>query len=375
MSRIPQYAKILTETEVVDEFVKSTGLSATLCYCKECGKFLNHNEKFWVKQNSKNHITLGCTNIKHTFLHTKIYNGHEYRRCVCNDCIKKKFPNYKGMLTCQSAFYVQYAFGVSDEDFKEIKEKVCLRTEEFYIKRFGKDEGLKRWNAYRDKQSYSNTFEYKQEKYGWDKEQFNRYNKSRAVTLDNLIKRHGDIKGHIIWEKYIKQQRYTTTKEYFVKTYGEDYGLKKWEAFDKAHHMFRKSSDISQELFYQIKRLFPENDIYFDDYNGEYRVGPYSVDYIDHTLKIVIEFYGDYWHMNPVQYESNSYNKRRKMFAKDIWSRDNERIEDILSILGPNYKLYVVWERDYLNFKSDNVLDLLYNQKVYKFDNRSFLSC
>lgn len=262
MSKIPQYAKILSEQEVVNEFVKSTGLSATSCYCKECGCFLSHKEQFWIKHHIKNGITLGCTNLKHTFLHTKEYNGHLYRRCICNDCIKKKYPHYKGTLICQSAFYVQYAFGVSHEDFKEAKEKVCKRTQENFIKQFGKEEGIKRWEQYKEKQAYSNTFEYKHQKHGWDKNQFNAYNRSRAVTLENLIKKHGEVKGVERWNSYIERQRYTTSKEYFIKTYGEIEGRLKWEAFNDAHYMFNQSSKLSQECFDKIRKLYPNKIIF-----------------------------------------------------------------------------------------------------------------
>ena len=124
-------------------FIRSiNGVSTEDCYCKICGCFLIHNEKFWLK--NKIHVAdmsvpFMSTNDKRTFLSVKNYNGHQYRRCVCNECIKKKFPNYKGKLTCTSAFYTQYVYGVSDEDFKEAKLNVCQRTEGQYIKHFGKE--------------------------------------------------------------------------------------------------------------------------------------------------------------------------------------------------------------------------------------------
>ena len=73
--------------------------------------------------------------------------------------------------------------------------KSCARTEEFFVSKYGIEEGKKRWDNYRKKQSETNTFEYKQKVYGWTKEQFDEYNKSRAVTLKNLIKKYGKEEG------------------------------------------------------------------------------------------------------------------------------------------------------------------------------------
>lgn len=66
-------------------------------------------------------------------------------------------------------------------------------TKENFILKYGEQQGLIRWNNYCDKQRYSNTFQYKQQKLNWTKQQFTQYNKSRAVTLENLIAKHGII--------------------------------------------------------------------------------------------------------------------------------------------------------------------------------------
>ena len=49
-----------------------------------------------------------------------------------------------------------------------------------------------------------NTFEYKKEKFGWSPEDFKEFNKSRAVTKENLIKKHGEEKGLEIFNNYCK---------------------------------------------------------------------------------------------------------------------------------------------------------------------------
>ena len=104
-------------------------------------------------------------------------------------------------------------------------------TKENLIIKYGEHDGLLRWDSYRKKQSISNSLEYKQEKFGWSTTNFDEFNKSRSVTLLNSIARHGEELGAIKWDEYCERQRYTTTKEYFVSTYGNEDGIARWDNF------------------------------------------------------------------------------------------------------------------------------------------------
>ena len=87
---------------------------------------------------------------------------------------------------------------------------------ERFITIYGIEEGKKRWDSYCKKQAESNTFEYKKRNGLIEtKEQFDEYNKSRAVTLKNQIKKYGDVEGKKRWDSYCKRQAYTNSKEYF----------------------------------------------------------------------------------------------------------------------------------------------------------------
>ena len=41
-------------------------------------------------------------------------------------------------------------------------------------------------------------------------------------------------------------------------------------------------------------------------------------DFIDIEKKKIIEFYGDYWHCNPLKYNSTFFNKHKELTAKQI---------------------------------------------------------
>ena len=69
---------------------------------------------------------------------------------------------------------------------------------------------------------------------------------------------------------------------------------------------------------------------------------------------LIIEFNGDYWHMNPSKYSSNSYNKACGMTADEIWKRDKNKMENVVN---RGYKFCCIWENDYK--KSNNKPEFL----------------
>ena len=203
----------------------------------------------------------------------------------------------------------------------------CIRTKETFIKKWGEDEGLKRWENYCKKQSETNTFEYKQKKYGWTKEQFDEYNKSRAVTLENLIKKYGEDEGLKRWENYCYLQSYKKTKEYLIEKYGEEKGLEEYYricdqkilSIDNFIRKYGKEvgeekykeyisgvskgfSKISNELFKQISSYNVNNDkIYYGENEKRFKINFDGIkiailDFYNESTNKAIEFYGDYWH-------------------------------------------------------------------------------
>lgn len=69
---------------------------------------------------------------------------------------------------------------------------------------------------------------------------------------------------------------------------------------------------------------------------------------------LIIEFNGDYWHMNPNKYSSDIYNKACGMTAAEIWKRDENKNNIAIQ---HGYFLHCVWEDDYK--KSKNKLQFL----------------
>lgn len=72
--------------------------------------------------------------------------------------------------------------------------------------------------------------------------------------------------------------------------------------------------------------------------------------------KVIIEYFGDYWHANPSKYPSDYIIERTKKIASDIWDFDNKRIEMLKS---GGYDVIVVWESDYKRDKTDVIRKII----------------
>lgn len=79
----------------------------------------------------------------------------------------------------------------------------------------------------------------------------------------------------------------------------------------------------------------------------EYQIGKLTVDICNPSLKIVIEYNGDFWHCNPRKWHPDQYNKTIKMYAKEKWNSDAKR-SYFLKKLG--YTVIIIWES---GWKSD----------------------
>ena len=106
-------------------------------------------------------------------------------------------------------------------------------TKDNMIAKYGDLEGNRRWDRYREKQSVSNSIAYKKEKHGWNTQDFEAFNKSRAVTMLSMIEKYGEEIGIMKWDQYREKQRYTNGVEYFIDKYGTAEGPLKWEELNK----------------------------------------------------------------------------------------------------------------------------------------------
>jgi len=116
-------------------------------------------------------------------------------------------------------------------------------------------------------------------------------------------------------------------------------------------------------MFDKLIKSYNTNIVYYDE--NEYSIHTnklclYHVDYYDKTLNIVIEFYGDFYHLNPKIYSEDFIqfkHHEKAVLAKNRWTHDRERIEDIQQTL--NCKVIIVWESTYKNDKKGTIKSLI----------------
>jgi len=259
-----------------------------------------------------------------------------------------------------------------------------------FIDKFGECDGRRRWDDYVKSQSVSNTFEYKRDKYGWSLEDFERFNKSRSITIENMIGKYGVDIGTKKYEEYIEKQKYAGCKlEYFIEKYGEakgtqiylDISFRKSGTFesylvkfggDEEKAMLAYSnrklvgsagiSLIANELFDSLytscielgySKVFYYNNMQewwvFDSKSNR----KYFLDFYLKETKRGIEFNGDYWHANPVKYNPDTiidYPNDVKRPATSVWELDAYKLEVFKS--SPFVEdVLVVWESEYKNNK------------------------
>lgn len=113
-------------------------------------------------------------------------------------------------------------------------------------------------------------------------------------------------------------------------------------------HTSLKSEKFFTELYDKID--YKHEHIYFKPKTKEYTVMSennklYCYDFVDTKLKKCIEFNGNYWHSNPLMYESFWVNPHTKLTSLEVQQKDQEKINTIKNLRG--YDCLVIWEKDY----------------------------
>lgn len=91
-------------------------------------------------------------------------------------------------------------------------------------------------------------------------------------------------------------------------------------------------------------------DISIENRQKTIRIGNdvFLADGFDPTTNTIYEFYGDYWHGNPLVFDSNKINDRAKMTFGELYRRTINRE---IKIIQAGFKLITIWELDFDNGK------------------------
>lgn len=252
----------------------------------------------------------------------------------------------------------EYILAYPDETLvdEDVAKKTAVTLENL-VSKYGEEEGTERWNMYKSRQAESNSYEYKKNKHGWTKDQFNSFNKSRAVTLDNLVKKHGEEKGTSMWVSYCERQAYTNTLDYFIEQHGPDIGTEKYNTMISQKVYVNKTGSLASKLEMDLIENL-EKELSFElEYT--YKTGQlYVAKETNHVLcdiahgNKIIEVYGDYWHCSPEKFPPEYYNVQTKKTAKETWEKDLAKVK---ACIESGYEVMVVWENEYRRNKQETL--------------------
>ena len=120
----------------------------------------------------------------------------------------------------------------------------------------------------------------------------------------------------------------------------------------KGNNVFSSVSKSSQKFAWELYECLTDSDkkqCMFGDLNEEFILDDYITNSFyryDFTLinkKLIIEFHGDFWHMNPSEYKETDIHIKTRQQASEIWEVDRQK-RKIAETNG--FKYFVVWERD-----------------------------
>ena len=161
----------------------------------------------------------------------------------------------------------------------------------------------------------------------------------------------------------LKESQVRNGLKYYIKKFGEKEGtirynlrIEKWLTSPNNIKLSKGRSKKSTELFEKIGVGF------FGDFEKTVR-GKTKVHRVDFLFdKKIIEFFGDYWHGNPIKYSPTDL--IRKKLVSSIWEHDKNKIFDLTE---NGYDVLVIWENDYCN-DPDKILKLCKN---FVYENHS----
>lgn len=344
--------------------------------CRDCGRSIYYYDTQLTihKRHGKYKISLKGK----TYFSSRTLFDTKYSLNLCEDCLTKKHPEYqtknKARVFNLTTDITATAYNIPLDTACYFRKMYNSVTLENLVRKYGEIEGSIRWQKYCKAQSLTNTLEYKKEKYNMSETEFKEYNQSRAVTLNNLIKRHGENIGAQKWEDYCKQQAKTKSFEFMVnkfglektleinkskantlqnfqKRYGQKEGYKKYMTYiNKTSDYFSKESQI---FFNRIDTEFNRyGKTYYATKNGEFgvmtkKLGYKKLDYFILSENVCIEYNGSLFHAGPEYKDNEKPNPWSNLTALEIRQNDIERYETLYNEKG--IRTFVVWDYDINN--------------------------
>lgn len=178
------------------------------------------------------------------------------------------------------------------------------------------------------------------------------------TNLNGYIKRYGDEEGLKRYNDRCNKIGKSNKLDWYIEKYGEKEGNKKWNNYINKIRNISKKRQSKSSL--KIKKILDELKIkYIEEFqiNDTQRFSDYYIE----DYNTIIEFYGNYWHCNPLIFEKKFYHHYIKMSAEDIWEKDKKRIDDIYKNFNEKVNIIIIWESSVID--KDYLLKILIDNK------------
>lgn len=193
------------------------------------------------------------------------------------------------------------------------------------------------------------------ENYNYSSEQLLELSQKKAITLNNLIKKYGEINGTIKYKKWYKNIK--NTKENFIRRHGEIEGLKKYEDYiikithnNKFGLASKESLVLFKPLYKFCRKLGIERKDIFLGISGskEFYIYDNGINFFDFTiksLKLIFEYNGETFHVNTnkVTDLENWKCPLRKISGIEQLQLENKKIE---KAQNNGFDINIIWSSD-----------------------------
>ena len=266
---------------------------------------------------------------------------------------RREYPeNYKPILSPYTTeFWIKKGYTIEEANLK-IKESRSTSKEHWIKKGYSEEEATQRIRILQKKNSdklqvkrnespeqYDNILQ-PQLKY-WTKRGYSEQDAIHKVkerqttfTLEKCIEKYGKDKGTNVYND--RQEKWLKKLHANFEKYGDGRSIQSKWANDIKEHLALIGFDIPLK-----EKWIRSNGTDSKAYSYDLTIG-----------NKIIEFNGDYWHMNPDNYDENDYNKTKKMTSNEIWQYDLDKIKLAES---HGYDALTIWESDYRNNPKETI--------------------
>ncbi len=310
-------------TKLYEQYLEKTGTSLQ-SFIKRHGvqngtqKYNQYREKISKSGKGKNS---GSTKQKFIKKHGQQIGIEKY-----NQWLSKCSQSLQGFIN-------RYGEVQGRKKFEQFRSK-SLQTKENFIKRYGQEQGAIKWQQHltTHRNSSKRSLNYWLIQCQGDLQLANKkLIQSQSRSKQWFIEKFGKQQGEKRYINRLEKQ----SKTFKLRNRNEDF-KRNGKKFSKISYQFFKDILIKLDEEFDIvcfgskqKKIFDQNRSYLCDFYLK-----------KNDIQLVIEFFGDFWHSNPQLYTENFINPVTKTSSLIVWKNDEERLNSMKLLVNDVFVIW-----------------------------------